>query len=126
VSIIEKAVDKRTVDGRLEPEEKVSEHPEAIADATELDNAQPVDVLQPGSETADPGEPPPIGREGDEINLPGAATSEATQGEVGAVDVGVSFADLGLEGLLSPEGDRSRAAEEYRMIKRPLLVPDWA
>ncbi len=29
---------------------------------------------------------------------------------------------LGLEGVLSPDSERSRTAEEYRMIKRPLLT----
>jgi len=34
----------------------------------------------------------------------------------------VRFSELGLEGILSPEGGRSRLDEEYRMIKRPILV----
>lgn len=38
-------------------------------------------------------------------------------------DVNVSLAELNLEGILSPKaGSRTRLEEEYRMIKRPLLV----
>lgn len=36
--------------------------------------------------------------------------------------VDISFAGLNLEGILSPQSGRSRLDEEYRMIKRPLLV----
>lgn len=34
----------------------------------------------------------------------------------------VKIADLNIEGILSPDHERTRAAEEYRMIKRPLLT----
>jgi exopolysaccharide/PEP-CTERM locus tyrosine autokinase len=34
----------------------------------------------------------------------------------------VSIRDLALEGIISADSERSRAAEEYRMIKRPLLT----
>ncbi|MCB1760180.1 MAG: XrtA-associated tyrosine autokinase [Gammaproteobacteria bacterium] len=40
--------------------------------------------------------------------------------------VDISFKSLNIEGLLSPEGGRTRLDEEYRMVKRPLLVRAFA
>jgi protein-tyrosine kinase len=37
-------------------------------------------------------------------------------------DAELRLRDLGLDLMMSPEGGRSRTAEEFRMIKRPLLV----
>ena len=122
MSIIEKAVDKQAVDGRLASEERVSERLDAIADAKASGDMHPVEVLQPEPETTDYRELPSSGMDDEATHPLEAATGEATQTGTGDVDVVVHFADLKLEGLLSPEGDRSRAAEEYRMIKRPLLV----
>ncbi|MCB1831313.1 MAG: AAA family ATPase [Chromatiaceae bacterium] len=55
------------------------------------------------------------GAEGFGVDTPGGAAVDP-----GLVDI--SFADLNLEGILSPQSGRSRLDEEYRMIKRPLLV----
>jgi len=122
VSIIEKVVDKQAVDGRPEPEERVSQRLGAKATATESGDAYPADDLHPESETTGYSELPPSIMDGDAIQLLEAATSEAPRTGTVDVDADIRFADLNLEGLLSSEGGRSRAAEEYRMIKRPLLV----
>lgn len=48
---------------------------------------------------------------------------ETAEAHPGAADTNfVSLSNLGREGILTAEGERSRTAEEYRMIKRPLLM----
>ncbi len=49
-----------------------------------------------------------------------ASSPDVLNRDPSQVDVDIS--GLELEGVLSPEGGRSRLDEEYRMIKRPLLV----
>jgi exopolysaccharide/PEP-CTERM locus tyrosine autokinase len=54
--------------------------------------------------------------------VPGARTTPVAGPPEGVVNPDISFGELDLEGILSREGGRSQLAEEYRMIKRPLLL----
>ncbi|MCB1853079.1 MAG: AAA family ATPase, partial [Gammaproteobacteria bacterium] len=53
-----------------------------------------------------------------------ASVSAGADGKYAAdpVSADVNIAGLEIEGILSPKAERSRLGEEYRMIKRPLLV----
>ena len=102
MSIIEKAVDKLA----SEPEEPAGSKP-----VPRVTPAATVEQPVPESAAAVP-QP----RAGDHIPTP------LEQAALTPEEIPIRFAELGLEGVLSPEGGRSRLDEEYRMIKRPLLM----
>ncbi len=118
MSIIEKALEK-------------AERPEAD---------RPV---QPSPESAGSGVAPPGGAMSAESavgpEMPPAAApadrGDSGDGSIERVDTGgatdfthrkpertISLADLHLDGFISPEGDRSRMADAFRVIKRPILI----
>ncbi|OUS08109.1 hypothetical protein A9Q90_04565 [Gammaproteobacteria bacterium 54_18_T64] len=51
-----------------------------------------------------------------------AATPPVTSSGFKPVDIDISFAELARRGMVTPDSPRSPIAEEYRSIKRPLLV----
>ena len=108
MSIIEKAV------GKLAAESSAEEaRPKELADA-QLNGEFVSDSTETGVGAVQP-----------QAFMEDTTASGMEIPDVGAVDpshVDISFADLNLEGILSPQSGRTRLDEEYRMIKRPLLV----
>jgi len=110
MSIIEKAVDKLS----NEASKRIHTPSERL---TELEPAS--DSVLPGTVTPTPVAGP--------APAPDSATSPAPDpakplDEAKIENPDIRINELGLEGVLSAEGGRSTLAEEYRMIKRPLLV----
>ena len=101
MSIIQKAVDKLA--SEREPEEPRQVAAEALQARIE----------ELPSETFEVPPEMPVA----EVPIP-----EVAQETPSTTEIAICFADLGLEGVLSAEGGRSRLDEEYRMIKRPLLM----
>lgn len=98
MSIIEKAIDRLAKDGK-------SPEP-AVVSSTQV----------PGDEEA-------VTPVGDQSPLSGeiVADNDGYEHPSEHHRVDISIRQLKLDGIISPEGDRSRTAEEFRMIKRPLL-----
>jgi exopolysaccharide/PEP-CTERM locus tyrosine autokinase len=133
MSIIEKAIDRLASDEDVPKRRAVSDPPGGIVASVAVDAAHadtrgeqnvatgaridPVAVpdagasAQPAPATVPPSEP---GTAGAEI---GEAASPADR----AAERILPIHGLGLEGFISPQTERSRTAEEFRMIKRPLL-----
>ena len=135
MSIIEKAIDRLVAD-----DERLKHG--AVADSTVATPSPRVRAIGAGDEppsatvSASPESVPQ--RWSDPEELPGTATaafeSEAgsTRPDIGGEESAHAASDsgqarvlkihgLGLEGFISPQTERSRTAEEFRMIKRPLL-----
>lgn len=108
MSIIEKAVDKLTAE-----DSAVAPSPKDLSDA-------PAGVVaESGSSETD------FDAAHARVSADNASGSGMEMPDIDAVDpsqVDISFTELNLEGILSPQSGRSRLDEEYRMIKRPLLV----
>lgn len=130
MSIIEKAVDKMM--GKLEtpaPANPASMDAKDTAPPPEPDKE--FDAAHAVAETAIEKDDSPVVTEksGDPVTKPlqtsaaHVATPARPTGDAG-VSAGnvLAIKALGLEGILSPDSERSRSAEEYRMIKRPLLT----
>jgi exopolysaccharide/PEP-CTERM locus tyrosine autokinase len=136
MNIIEKAVDKLLVDGgdpartrrdtealRLAPgEDRLAAEQRTRPIGSEATEVAPASVAElaplaagavdgPGSPAATSPVPPAA-------ESPVAPAGE--KAEPAAPD-GLRILDLKLEGIISPGSERSRIAEEYRMIKRPIL-----
>jgi exopolysaccharide/PEP-CTERM locus tyrosine autokinase len=139
MSIIEKAIDRLVSEGegaerRANPESTIAAAmtrdagviaaegpPSAIRSAASA-------AVQSPSPQAEPRNPPEPGRP-----APPEAAVETAPAAVGPAGEAVSPArgtgepailpihGLGLDGFISPQTERSRTAEEFRMIKRPLL-----
>lgn len=111
MSIIEKAVDKLSTHEHP-PAEKNNDE-ETGARQSSIEASAQMETQQadsPNQSHASPGYSEGVGTAlgGDQVDIPG--------------EVDISFRDLRLEGILSPEGGRSKTDEEYRMIKRPLIL----
>ncbi len=137
MNIIEKAIDKLLVDGD-EPARSLREADAMRTPATDDLPATARSTAQPaGRMTTEPPPAPPADRieaAPDLAQVPAQAsvaapvspTLEAAvppaveTAEPAAPDI-LSILDLKLEGIISPGSERSRIAEEYRMIKRPIL-----
>jgi protein-tyrosine kinase len=139
MSIIEKAIDRlvNEDDGRkprAEPESTASTVVAMDTGPARLDElrAAPAPAApeaarraraeaEPGLKARPDASPAP-GASGDAIPLPTARTDES--GPAGTEPEGpmvLPIHGLHLEGFISPQTERSRTAEEFRMIKRPLL-----
>jgi protein-tyrosine kinase len=135
MSIIEKAID-RLVSEDEDAKRRVTS--ESTIAATKARDARVVstdeqlsvapDLAQSPQQFAEPGDqaissPPPVPETvvGTAAGVP-AAVEEAASPAQGADQRPVlPIHGLGLEGFISPQTERSRTAEEFRMIKRPLL-----
>ena len=128
MSIIEKAVDKM-IDKLDTPADKQAAETGREPVRPEVDD-QALDASAPQAAVAEPAQAPPIDDKAEDTApaapqtpprkaAPGAAKPRANGGDDEHV---LRIGALGLEGVLSPDSDRSRTAEEYRMIKRPLLT----
>jgi exopolysaccharide/PEP-CTERM locus tyrosine autokinase len=73
----------------------------------------PVDLADPGAASGGELVPPASRANGGNGSDPMSASSAEPM---------LKLRELGIEMLMSPEGGRTRTAEEFRMIKRPLLV----
>ena len=129
MSIIEKAVDKMM--GKLEPAvpaQPVKGEADAMPVASDFATRDGSDFEEDGltkvekatSEVLD--EPSdPVAKDADPVFLDAPTAVYPLDAEGPGENV-LSIRSLGLEGVLSPDSERSRTAEEYRMIKRPLLT----
>ena len=114
MSIIEKAVDK------LSSEKPKDTRPvKSDFRAAEVDNSQ---AETPTQEVAK--RPEPVAETTELFENEGSTrpTRKPDNPVVEPDDVAISFSELQLDGILALEGGRSKADEEYRMIKRPLLL----
>lgn len=59
---------------------------------------------------------------GEEQQQPTAYTTKESSSEPKRGSISIPFADLSEHGMITPQMPRSRIAEEYRAIKRPLLM----
>ena len=108
MSIIEKAVDKLT-----------AEDSAVVPSPKDLSDAPAGVVAESGSNETD------FDAAHARFSADNASGSGMEMPDIDVVDPGqvdISFTELNLEGILSPQSGRSRLDEEYRMIKRPLLV----
>ncbi|MCB1752820.1 MAG: hypothetical protein KDI74_13970, partial [Gammaproteobacteria bacterium] len=108
MSIIEKAVDKLT-----------AEDSAVVPSPKDLSDAPAGVVAESGSNETD------FDAAHARFSADNASGSGMEMPDIDVVDPGqvdISFTELNLEGSLSPQSGRSRLDEEYRMIKRPLLV----
>ncbi|MCB1858616.1 MAG: XrtA-associated tyrosine autokinase [Gammaproteobacteria bacterium] len=108
MTIIEKAVDKLASEKR---------ETRAVESGGEVDSGQERLVQTAEEKGSAKAAKPDVA--GANFGRAGVDIREPSQGER---QPDIAFADLGLEGVVSPEGGRSRLDEEYRMIKRPILV----
>ena len=135
MSIIEKAVDKMM--GKLDspvtarsPDQDRESHPASPADATsapvpdvEVRHATPtahgtLDTSVDSKGSTEALSPATVDAPGYEPAIDDGITDSVADPGVPSV----SLHALNLEGVLAGDSDRSRTAEEYRMIKRPLLT----
>ena len=129
MSIIEKAVDKMM--GKLEhaaPADAPDARNNAMPAASDEPAAHPGPVTEEHTDEAAvargaaPYRPTEIPAEMPATDANAPATSTGTEAPEFRVKNELSIRSLGLEGILLPDSERSRTAEEYRMIKRPLLT----
>ena len=134
MSIIEKAVDKMMgkldtpapsgpdqAEKKVEPK-GVSAQPDAEVRKTVAERA----VAEEAPAVKRPSQPAPAIDEAPQVKSPdlefspaGMPVGDKADGMDGEI---LRIRELALEGVLSPDSERSRSAEEYRMIKRPLLT----
>ena len=110
MSIIEKAVDKLSTHDKpgVDPSNKESMDREIRDNAAAIANQKQERQL-------------------DSATVSDHDLSDSTQDPAAAADAcDISLKELALEGILAPEGGRSREDEEYRMIKRPHLMRAFA
>jgi len=110
MSIIEKAVDKLSAEESKaihETAELLAERQQQISDNESLRPPQPETMVAGPVAATDSGD---------------TISTYQQPEEPQYLEADIQIGELGLEGVLSLEGDRSRLSEEYRMIKRPLLT----
>lgn len=141
MSIIERAIDKmgdkprkdqEVTDKKLSPRQRARREEDArkageLANAIEarenqtqipeLDEAIEAKYKRPATKVEDNSE-----AGANESDNQMTSSESVTPEDVEVVDPDILISKLGIEGILSAEGGRSRLAEEYRLIKRPLLV----
>ena len=134
MSIIEKAVDKMM--GKLEtpapsgPDQaRKKGESEAVPAQPDVEARKTVAERVVAEETPPvkrPSQPQPATDEAARVKAPDLEFSPAgmpVDDEAGGMDGEIlRIRELALEGVLSQDSERSRSAEEYRMIKRPLLT----
>lgn len=141
MSIIEKAID-RLIDedvptSRREPPEKATAHAAADTVATEAQSGSSGTQWRSASPSGTDARPVIAGETtGQAAATVGAAERQPASPDdppevqppvqPGAQPAGLELYQLGLEGIISPETERSRTAEEFRIIKRPLLQRAFA
>ncbi|MCP3868089.1 MAG: AAA family ATPase [Gammaproteobacteria bacterium] len=123
MSIIEKAVDKLSSEDsslRKKSEPSIADQGSGVVTSTQTTSIQAKGEATVNVEQARPG----TSGEGAAAVRTKEAIDQVSPPIVPSRNrpVDVSFSGLGLEGILASEGGRSRLDEEYRMIKRPLLV----
>lgn len=117
MSIIEKALEKMGKRNRTAADRPVREDPDVPMTTEDAAASSPAST-KPDRPVArkTPTEPAPLS--GD---LYADALAPLVNQEIDSRRV-LKIRGLGIEGVLSPDSERSRTAEEYRMIKRPLLM----
>lgn len=144
MNIIEKAVDKLLGDkpGQDPGSRKGAAGASPAGSAAPAPPQKPVEdaTVQPSRQAEPPSteqaEAPPAQTPADVAPSPGSADGSSSEAAAAAPDAVASaaptgvgggermirLADLGGAGVLTPGSERTRAGEEYRMIKRPLLT----
>ena len=123
MSIIEKAVDKLVKESGTEQKPPVRDPLNSGITPSTAGDPKAEDLGSAGTSSPEMSHEPDIETRESTATSSGLPLSErAKSPDQDLGEAAIRLVDTEIEGVLSHSGERSRLAEEYRMIKRPLLV----